>query len=208
MKELPALPVFFYADQYQVIEVRSGEEGTLAVFERAGFGGRCRSTIKYLLGSSGAAPDMQRQAYLPLLLHPAPERVAFIGLGTGSLRRAPSTTRRCTASPPWNCVRWSLRRRRAIFSSSNQNIFRRPEAKVYVEDARTYIAAARNRFDVIVGDLFTPWRPGESRICSLEQFRAAREALRPGGIFCQCSPCINSRRNNSRWLCPRSWRFP
>ena len=38
MRALPKLPVFFYADQFKVIEVRSGEEGTLAVFERAGFG--------------------------------------------------------------------------------------------------------------------------------------------------------------------------
>jgi len=57
-----------------------------------------------------------------------------------------------------------------------------------VEDAGPYLAAAKGRFDVIIGDLFTPWRPGEARLCSLEQSEAAREALLPGGVFCQWLP--------------------
>ena len=37
----------------------------------------------YVLGRSAAAVGERRQGLLPLLLHPNPRRVAFIGLATG-----------------------------------------------------------------------------------------------------------------------------
>jgi spermidine synthase len=54
-----------------------------------------------------------------------------------------------------------------------------------VEDGRTYIASTSDRFDVISGDLFLPWAPGESRLYSIEHFQAVRRALKSDGIFCQ-----------------------
>jgi hypothetical protein len=43
-------------------------------------------------------------------------------------------------------------------------------------------------YDVIVGDLFLPWRTGEGRLFTREHFRAVQRALRPGGLFCQWLP--------------------
>jgi spermidine synthase len=57
-----------------------------------------------------------------------------------------------------------------------------------IEDGRTYIAASRGRFDVVVGDLFLPWGPGEARLFSREHFQAVRASLKPDGIFCQWLP--------------------
>src|SRR5439155_52412 len=37
----------------------------------------------YVLGGSAAATNERRQGLLPLLLHPAPHRVAFVGMATG-----------------------------------------------------------------------------------------------------------------------------
>jgi len=39
-----------------------------------------------------------------------------------------------------------------------------------------------------------PWRPGESSLYTLEHFRKARAALRPGGIFCQWLPLFQLSR--------------
>jgi hypothetical protein len=36
----------------------------------------------YVLGGTAAAGDERLQGHIPLLLHPRPERVAFLGLGT------------------------------------------------------------------------------------------------------------------------------
>ncbi len=54
-----------------------------------------------------------------------------------------------------------------------------------IEDGRTYIASTIDHFDVVSGDLFLPWAPGESRLYSIEHFHAVRRSLREGGIFCQ-----------------------
>jgi spermidine synthase len=139
----------------------------------------------YLLAGSQALPDLERQAHLPLLLHPAPTEVGFIGLGTGitaggALRH--HAVESVTAVELSALVADAAARH---FGAFNQGICGHPRARVYVEDAGPYFAAAKGRFDVIVGDLFTPWRPGEARLCSLEHFQAAKEALAPGGVFCQ-----------------------
>ena len=182
------LPIFLRTVTFQIIDVRSGREGSLAVVERADLGRAMFLDNLYLLGSSKAAPDMERQAHLPLLLHPAPRRVGFIGLGTGITAAG---ALRHEAVESITIVELSALVADAAarhFSAFNQEICDNPKARVYVEDAGPYLTAAQGRFDVIIGDLFTPWRPGEARLCSLEQFEAAREALSPGGVFCQWLP--------------------
>jgi spermidine synthase len=182
------LPIFLRTATFQIIDVRSGREGSLAVVERADLGRAMFLDNLYLLGSSKAAPDMERQAHLPLLLHPSPRRVGFIGLGTGITAAG---ALRHEAVESITIVELSALVADAAarhFSAYNQGICSHPKARVHVEDAGPYLAAARERFDVIIGDLFTPWRPGEARLCSLEQFEAAREALLPRGVFCQWLP--------------------
>ena len=185
---LTNLPIFLRTATFRIVEVRSGREGSLAVVERADLGRAMFLDNLYLLGSSKAAPDLERQAHLPLLLHPAPKQVGFIGLGTGitaagALRHEPVES--ITIVELSALVAEAAARH---FPAFNQGICDNPKVKVYVEDGGPYLAAAQGRFDVIIGDLFTPWRPGEARLCSLEQFNAAREALLPGGVFCQWLP--------------------
>jgi spermidine synthase len=38
---------------------------------------------RYTLGGSASTGSMRRESHLPLLFHPSPEQVAFIGFGTG-----------------------------------------------------------------------------------------------------------------------------
>lgn len=185
---LPRLPVFANRGLYRVIETRCGPEGSLAVVEREGLGRAMILDNQYVLGTSAAAPDMERQTHLPLLLHPNPERVAFIGLGTGisasgALRHGPVKTIAVAELSPL-----VARASATYFPDFNHDLCAHSNVTILVEDARAHLAAARARYDVIIGDLFTPWRPGEAALCSREQFQAAKDALRPGGIFCQWLP--------------------
>jgi hypothetical protein len=50
------------------------------------------------------------------------------------------------------------------------------------------LTAAPARFDVVVGDLFVPWRAGVGRLYSVEHFEGVRAALRTGGVFVQWLP--------------------
>lgn len=182
---LPMLPIFLRRSTFQVLEVRSGAEGSLAVVERADLGRAMIFNNLYLLGSTRGVPDLERQAHVPLLLHPNPRKVGFAGLGTGisaagALRH--DAVEEITIVELSPLVASAARRH---FRDFNQAVCQNPKAQVWVEDAGPYFASAKERFDVIVGDLFVPWRPGEARLCSLEQFQAAYNALRPGGVFCQ-----------------------
>ena len=185
---LSDLLVFIDAPVFQVLDVRSSRDGSLAVVERNGMGRGMIFDNQYLLGASGGKSDMQRQAHIPLLLHPDPRRVAFLGLGTGitgsgALQHGPVESITSVEISPLVADAAT-----AYFSELNDGFCQDSKVRVLVDDARTFVLSAVNQYDVIVGDLFTPWRPGESRLCSLEQFQAAKRALRPHGVFCQWFP--------------------
>ncbi len=55
-------------------------------------------------------------------------------------------------------------------------------------DARRFIRASTNRYDVIVGDVFHPARPGAGALYTVEHFQAIRSRLASGGLFCQWLP--------------------
>jgi spermidine synthase len=179
------LPVYYKARVLKVVDLRCGREGSLVVAEDARANRDMIFDNQYTLGGSASTPSLRRQAHLPLLVHPAPAKVAFIGLGTGITASGAlehEAVKSITAVELSSMVAEAAAR---DFGHFNHDICHAPRAKIRVEDARIYLEAARDEFDVIIGDLFTPWRPGEASLGSLEQFRAARRALRPGGVFCQ-----------------------
>lgn len=63
-----------------------------------------------------------------------------------------------------------------------------PEARLVAADARRYLAATGDTYDLIVGDLFHPGLDGASALFAREHFETAREHLRPGGLMCQWIP--------------------
>jgi spermidine synthase len=63
-------------------ELAEGASGIVTVTEGSG-DVQLRLDNYYVLGRTSAAASERRQGLLPLLLHPDPQRVAFIGLATG-----------------------------------------------------------------------------------------------------------------------------
>ncbi len=141
----------------------------------------------YVLGGAADAEEERFAGHLPLLLHPAPRRVAFVGLGTAITAGA------ALAHPVDDVVGLEIvpdvaRAARAHFGDVNRRLLDDPRVRIVVDDGRNYLAAAPERFDVIVGDLLVPWRPGEAPLYALEHFVSVRRALAPGGVFCQWLP--------------------
>ena len=62
-------------------------------------------------GSSATLLADARQALLPMLLHPVPQRALFLGVGTGMTRRLRPRTWRCASKPSSWCLRSSRPRR-------------------------------------------------------------------------------------------------
>jgi len=177
----------FAADQGEkLIALSEGAHGIVAVVERPG-SRRLKLNNHYGLGGTAATGDERMQAHIPLLLHPAPHRVAFLGLGTG-ITAGGVLFHPIDRVTVMELVPEVVTASREYFRDANHAVLDDPRTRVIADDARHYLRGSGERFDVIVGDLVVPWRQGEGSLFTLEQFAAARAALAPGGLFCQWLP--------------------
>jgi len=55
-------------------------------------------------------------------------------------------------------------------------------------DARRFVRAGGERYDVVVADNVHPARSGSGALYTVEHYRAVRERLADGGVFCQWLP--------------------
>jgi spermidine synthase len=106
----------------------------------------------YTLGGSASAANERRQGLVPLLLHPDPRRVAFIGLATGvTASVAPALGVRDTTVV--ELVPEVATAARMHFATWNDRPLERDDVHLVVDDGRRFLAAGDGRFDVIVSDL-------------------------------------------------------
>lgn len=137
-------------------------------------------------GSSATLLADARQAVLPLLLHPAPARALFLGLGTGVTSAAAARERGLQVTAVEllpeviDASAWFLERLEQRLPG--------PRPEIVHADARRFVRSTEQRFDVIVSDNFHPARSGSASLYTVEHFRAVRERLAPGGVFCQWLP--------------------
>jgi spermidine synthase len=170
----------------RLVSVREGTYGTTAVLTD----GRDRwITVNnsYVLGGTAARDEERWQAHLPLLLHPAPRRVALVGLGTGitagaALRHPVDHVAALEIVPDVAAAA------RQDFADVNDRVLEDPRVILVTDDARNYLASAPRGFDVIIGDLLVPWRPAEAPLYTQEHFESVRRALTDDGLFCQWLP--------------------
>lgn len=160
--------------------------GTVAVIRR-GNDLRLKVDNHYTLGGSGGRAHEARQGHIPLLLHPQPRSVFFLGLGTGitagaALHHAVERVEVAELLPE------AITAARQYFAPWNNGLFEDERAHILTEDGRHHLAATRAQYDVIVGDLFVPWKAGVGGLYSLEHFRAVRARLAAGGLFAQWIP--------------------
>lgn len=129
-----------------------------------------------------AVVSQQNQVRLPLLLHPEPKQVLFLGLGTGITASAslsyPDMHRTAV-----ELSQGAIDASQAWFAEVNGNVGN--EMLVIRDDARRFLQTTRQDYDVIIGDLFHPDLVGRSALLSLQQFQRAKSRLADGGLFVQ-----------------------
>jgi spermidine synthase len=182
-----ALPPLRVAPGARLLAAEQSAGGLVAVLERDG-GRVLQVDNHYALGGSADAVRQERQGHLPLLLHPAPRRVAFLGSATGSSAAAALAHASVERLTLVELVPGVAAAARAWFAVENRGVYDSPASEVVLDDARNFLRATSARFDVIVGDLFVPWQAGTGALYAHEHFAAAREHLAPGGLFCQWLP--------------------
>jgi spermidine synthase len=122
------------------------------------------------------------QARLPLLLHPDPRSILFLGLGTGisvagskPFPHLERTAVELSAGAIQSAQYW--------FAPFNETVLK--NTRLQQDDARHFLSANAQCYDVVVGDLFHPDLAGVSSLLSVQQFQRARAHLNRDGLFVQ-----------------------
>ncbi len=133
--------------------------------------------------SEPTAVEVQKnQARLPLLLHPQPRTVLFLGLGTG-ITAAGSLNFPGLSAEAVELSAGAILAADRFFAPVNEGVM--DKIRVTHDDARRFLRAGAKRYDVIVGDLFHPDLVGRSNLLSVQQFRRAYQRLEENGLFVQ-----------------------
>ena len=129
-----------------------------------------------------AVVSQQNQVRLPLMLHPAPHKVIFLGLGTGISASAslayPDLQRTAV-----ELSQGAIDAARQWFAPVNEHVS--DKMRIVRDDARRFLQTTPDHYDVIIGDLFHPDLVGRSALLSRQQFERALARLEPGGLFVQ-----------------------
>jgi spermidine synthase len=170
----------------KLISFHDGADATVAVVERSDGHRILKVNHEYTLGSSAGADREVRQGRLPLMLHPNPRRIAFVGVATGMTVSAALDfpVERVVAVELLPGVADTL----PLFKKWNGDITNDRSVEIVVGDGRNYLTGTDEQFDAIISDLFVPWHAGTGDLYSVEHYQAARERLAPGGVFAQCLP--------------------
>ena len=180
----------------QLVSYRDGAMAAVSVVEDADGVSRLRINNRQQEGSSASLLADARQALLPLLLHPAPQRALFLGLGTGA------TVMTAAADPSLQVdaaellpevIEASAHFRpafaEALFGASvNEPFSTRANLNIVAADARRFVKTTPQFYDVIVSDNFHPARSGSGSLYTVEHFNAVRSRLAGQGVFCQWLP--------------------
>ncbi|HEY7376140.1 MAG TPA: fused MFS/spermidine synthase [Polyangia bacterium] len=166
----------------RVVSYREGVMAAVSVVADAGGVARLRIDNRQQEGSSATSRFDARQAWLPLLLHAAPRRALFLGLGTGVT--AGAAARDTTLQVDAVELLPEVIEASSYFRSERDG----PGPRVVAADARRYVRAADGSYDVIVSDNFHPARSGSGALYTVEHFQAVRRRLGAGGLFCQWLP--------------------
>ncbi len=190
-----ALFLLFTPDHLRLVDLPAGgkilahAEGvmaTVSVVQDAGHDRYLKVNNHFVMGGTGSFFSDARQALIPLLLHPRPQKALFLGLGTGATFGAAALYPGLQADGVELVP--EIVSLLPLFRRSTEALPDQKRFKVFVADARRFVNCTDTTYDVIVGDLFHPARDGAGSLYTVEHFQAIRARLNPGGLFCQWLP--------------------
>jgi spermidine synthase len=170
----------------ELIEYRDGVMAAVSVVRDARQALHLKVNDRFQMGGTTSAYSDRRQAYIPLLLHPNPRRALFLGLGTADTFAAAADYPGLQADGVELVP--EIIPLLPHFRQTNRAALNNDRLRIHVGDARRYVIATGERYDVIVADLFHPARDGAGSLYTLEHFRAVSNRLAAGGLFCQWLP--------------------
>jgi spermidine synthase len=141
---------------------------------------------KYILGGTkqAFAATHRAQTVVPMSIHPKARSIFYLGMGTGitadtALRYDVDRVTVCELVPE------VVRAARLYLADHVRRLFNDPRASVVIEDGRNYLLGKQERYDLIIGDLFLPWKIGIGNLYTVEHFQTVKSRLKQDGLFVQ-----------------------
>jgi spermidine synthase len=134
---------------------------------------------------------------LPVLIHPRPERVALIGLGSGETlfgaagRRETVVLESVEIVEPQLDTLVRLQQRRDF--AGLRLLLADPRIRHSFTDGRAFILKGGRRYDVIEADALRPTSAYSGNLYSREYFDLLRRHLKPGGLAVNWAPTARTR---------------
>jgi spermidine synthase len=175
----------------EVTDVLYYGEGLEAIISVTRIGnGDQRMLVNGKVVASSSPKDLQLQfalGHLPMLLHPDPERVLVVGLGTGMTLGATSVHPDIEELVLIEIEPKVVEAART-FEDFNHRVLDNPRLRVIYNDGRNFLYTTDDEFDVITADPIHPWAQGASYLYTEEYYQTASDHLSSGGIMCQWLP--------------------
>lgn len=145
--------------------------------------------------ASDAFQDKRLQrllGHLPALLHPSPDSVLIVGMGTGmtagTFATYPGFERIVLCEIEGLVVEAASK----YFKIENNAVVQDDRTQVVIDDARHYLSVTKEKFDIITSDPINPWVHGAAALYSEEYYELVKAHLNPGGLVSQWVPLYPS----------------
>ncbi|MEZ5435735.1 MAG: fused MFS/spermidine synthase [Pseudomonadales bacterium] len=131
-------------------------------------------------------------SYVPAVLHPAPEDILIIGLGSGNTLWAAGgrpETKRITNVEILGSQWKNLRDAHALKPyAAVQSMLDDKRMEFVIDDGRTWLMRSGRQFDIIETDALRPFIPYAGNLYSSEYFTLLKNHLKPGGYVVNWIP--------------------
>lgn len=132
----------------------------------------------------GDAPTSVGLGMLPATLHPKPARMLVVGLGTGQ------TAGWAAACPDVEHVdvielEPAIVDVARVCAATSHDALNDPKVAVHIGDAREWLLATPETYDVVVSEPSNPYRAGIASLFTADFYAGVAEKLAPGGLFVQ-----------------------
>lgn len=129
--------------------------------------------------------------WLPVALHPGPRSALLISYGLGNTARTLAATAGLKRVDVVDVSPDVLRLSPIVWPEPRANPLRDPRFRVHIEDARFFLLASRERYDLITGEPPPPKSAGIVNLYSREYFRLMYARLAEGGIASYWLPVLH-----------------
>jgi len=174
----------------EVLFYRDGKTASIAVAQTSGgsivltTNGKPDASINTTAGASGDEATQTLLAALPLALNSDVEQVAIVGLGSGKTAHV-SLMNDKVSSVDVIEIEQAVAGAVSYFRPYVDNIFNDYRFRLYIDDARNFLAFSPKKYDLIISEPSNPWVSGMSGLFSDEFYQIIQSALTTDGMFVQ-----------------------